>query len=372
MKDPRSTRIALFNANLARGEAGALIRELETADSPQVAAVAEIVQRVRPDILVLNELDHDPQGRAMSLFRSALTTGRGGARGIDYPHTFSAPINTGLRSGHDLDGDGSTHGPADAQGWGLFPGQFGMAVLSTARITHGHSFRTLLWRDAPGAELPTQPNGSAFYPDGAEDVLRLSSKSHWVLATGGLTLLIAHPTPPVFDGPEDRNGLRNAAEIGLLTTLVDGETFVPDDRGELVQLPGKTPLVVVGDLNNDPLDGDGRHEAIASLLAHPRLRDPLQSSDGAMAASTTQGGINNAHLSDPRYDTADWKDNGKNTPGNLRVDYVLPSRDLRITGSGVFWPTPEDPLHRLVGTGRPIISSDHRLVWVDIIVHSRD
>ena len=59
-------------------------------------------------------------------------------------------------------------------------------------------------------------------------------------------------------------------------------------------------------------------------------------------------------------------------PGNLRADYVLPSRDLTITPDArVFWPTDEDPLFRLVGDfnlalpgGFP--SSDHRLVWVDV------
>ena len=28
------------------------------------------------------------------------------------------------------------------------------------------------------------------------------------------------------------------------------------------------------------------------------------------------------------------------TPGNMRVDYVLPSAGLTVTGAGVFWPAP--------------------------------
>ena len=67
-------------------------------------------------------------------------------------------------------------------------------------------------------------------------------------------------------------------------------------------------------------------------------------------------------------DTADWRDHPG--PGNMRVDYVLPSTGLTITGAGVFWPKPDNPLARLIAPdptgGRRPVSSDHRLVWVDI------
>ena len=45
--------------------------------------------------------------------------------------------------------------------------------------------------------------------------------------------------------------------------------------------------------------------------------------------------------------------------------YVLPSRQLKIDASAVFWPVQSDPLYRLTGT-YPFPSSDHRLVWVDV------
>jgi 3-phytase len=44
---------------------------------------------------------------------------------------------------------------------------------------------------------------------------------------------------------------------------------------------------------------------------------------------------------------------------------VLPSRSLRVTGGGVFWPVQADPRYRLTGV-YPFPSSDHRLVWKDI------
>jgi hypothetical protein len=45
---------------------------------------------------------------------------------------------------------------------------------------------------------------------------------------------------------------------------------------------------------------------------------------------------------------------------------VLPSKSLRIAGSGIFWPTTEDPLFRLTGSFPFVPTSDHRQVWVDV------
>ena len=67
------------------------------------------------------------------------------------------------------------------------------------------------------------------------------------------------------------------------------------------------------------------------------------------------------------FDTADFSDNPPFGAGNLRADYVLPSKSLLILDAGVFWPLSSDPLFPLVGTF-PFPSSDHRLVWVDVRV----
>jgi len=66
--------------------------------------------------------------------------------------------------------------------------------------------------------------------------------------------------------------------------------------------------------------------------------------------------------------TAPTWDFGPFGPGNLRADYVLPSADLLIRSTGIFWPTSTDPLYRLTGPGFPAPSSDHRAVWVDVKV----
>ena len=369
---PGTLRIASFNASLVRRGAGVLVSDIGKRDA-QVLAVAEILLRIRPDVVLLNEFDHDPQGIALGRFAGLLAEGVAGLPGLDYGHRFAAPPNSGVPSGHDLDGDGRTMGPRDAIGYGRFPGQHGMAVLSRLPLGPARTFGTFRWADLPGAEPPRNPDGSPFWSDEVWRALPLSSKSHWdvTLALPGgraLHLLASHPTPPVFDGPEDRNGLRNAAEIGFWTQYLDGAVFT-DDAGEKAPLPPDAAVVVLGTLNLDPADGDGRRGAIRALLSHPRLQDPRPASAGGKAAehggAPGHGGTNGAHEGDPALDTADFGEE----IGNMRVDFVLPSAGLGIAGAGVFWPPPGDPLARLVAVdGRERASSDHRLVWVDISV----
>ncbi|MEM8786978.1 MAG: endonuclease/exonuclease/phosphatase family protein [Pseudomonadota bacterium] len=358
-------RIATFNASLSRGGPGVLLKDIQAGDDPQITAVAEIIRTVRPDILLLNEFDYDGGDAALAAF-AALLAQDGAAPGIDYTHRFSAPSNTGQPSGLDLNGDGSTLGPEDAWGFGRFPGQYGMAMLSRFPIDPGESrsFRLLRWADVPDALLPRQ--GDAPFPSAAaQAAMRLSSKSHWDLAItlprGSLRVLASHPTPPVFDGPEDANGRRNHDEIVFWARYLDGWA-VADDAGRTAPIAA-APVVVLGDLNADPRDGDGRHDGIFALLRHPRLQDPAPSSIGGAVAAAEQGGLNARHRGDPALDTADWRDDSG--PGNLRVDYVLPDAALTVLDAGVFWPEPGALGAEWVGSGR-VVSSDHRLVWVDI------
>ena len=122
----------------------------------------------------------------------------------------------------DLDRNGKVAGGNDAFGFGLHPGQYGMLVLSRFPIDAGsvRTFQMLAWKDLPGAASPVDPaTGAAWYPPEVWAQLRLSSKSHWDVPVrtplGTIHFLVHHPTPPVFDGPEDRNGQRNRDEIRL-------------------------------------------------------------------------------------------------------------------------------------------------------------
>lgn len=374
---PLTVRVATFNASLNRNLAGQLVSDLSTPDNVQAKTVAEIIQRTQPDVLLINEFDFVADGVAAQLFQdNYLSVSQNGARPIDYDYFFVAPSNTGSASGFDLDNDGSVGGPNDAFGFGFFPGQFGMAVYSRYPIDYEsiRTFQLFLWKDMPGAMLPDDPNTRApadWYSPAELDVFRLSSKSHWDIPIHidhkVVHFLASHPTPPVFDGPEDRNGTRNFDEIRFWADYIlpSRSGYIYDDQGTYGGMERGAMFVIAGDQNSDPLDGDSIPGSIQQLLEHPLVNSKVTpSSEGGPEQTALQGGANLAHQSDPAFDTADFADGA---PGNLRADYVLPRKNLKIVDAAVFWPTTDDPLFPLVGVF-PFPSSDHRLVWIDVRV----
>lgn len=374
---PTPVRVATFNVSMARDQAGQLALELDGGDHPSIHRVAAILRLVRPDVVLLNEFDHDGAhaDRLIQQFQdNYLAAERGAEAGppLRYAHTFTAPVNTGVPSGLDLDGDGTAGvGGGDAYGFGLHPGQYGMVVLSRFPIVVDkvRTFQHLRWGAMPGALLPDDPRTDTpadFLAADAQNVMRLPSKSLWDLpihiGDHVVHLLASHPTPPAFDGPEDRNGRRNHDEIRLLADYITGgpgSAYISDQHGVHGGLAPAASFVIVGDLNADPDDGDSVDRAIRQLLDHSRIQSSVApTSDGAVAAAQRDGGVNSQHRGPDGTDTADFSERG---PGNLRTDYVLPSRDLRVVGSGVFWPKPGDPGAELVD------ASDHRLVWLDLV-----
>lgn len=357
---------ATYNASLNRFNAGDLINDLSTPDDAQAQAVAEIIQRTAPDVLLINEFDYDAGGEAARLFQeNYLSMSQGGAKAIEYPYRYVAPSNTGIDSGRDLDNSGTVGGPGDAFGFGFFPGQYGFVVYSKYPILYDdvRTFQNFLWKDMPGALLPTNPDGSAWYDEGDLAIFRLSSKNHVdvPIRIGRRTVhfLVSHPTPPVFDGPEDRNGTRNYDEIRFWADYVHPgrSRYIYDDAGRRGGLHARDLFVIAGDQNSDPYDGDSIPGAAQLLLDSPKINSRMTpSSEGGPEAALLQNDVNDTHLGDPAFDTADFGE----PPGNLRADYVLPRKNMKILDSGVFWPTVDDPLSAL------ITASDHRLVWIRV------
>lgn len=358
-------RFATFNVAMQREKPGQLAEELATGDSAAVRKIAEIIQRVQPDVLLLNEVDYDPTEEVIARFRrNYLSVAQNGQAPWDPPHHFVADVNTGCDSGEDLNRDGRRQTPDDAFGFGLFPGQYGMVVMSRHPIQLPvRTFQKFLWKDMPNAMWPIDPQSQIdFFPPEVKNVLRLSSKSHWDIpiqvGPRVVHVICAHPTPPVFDGREDRNGCRNHDEIRLIADYLNGESYIYDDAGTRGGLATDALFVVMGDMNADPLDGASARKAIHQLLDHPRVQGSKPpTSTGAAEASRKSGQANQAHRGDPAADTGDFNDR---SVGNLRLDYVLPSKDLRVVGSGVFWPAEQDANADLAS------ASDHHLVWVDI------
>lgn len=334
-------RFATYHTELSRDGPGLLLSDILKRDE-QVVAVAEVIAASAPDVLVMADFDHDLEGHALSAFRALLAE-----MGQDYPFAHATRPNTGVPAKVDLDGNGYADGARDNLGYGRFTGQGGLAVLSKHPFGTVRDFSGFLWADLPGHMAPMTRDGP--FPSAEAHAVRvLSSVAHWAIpvTVGARTieLLAWHGSSPVFDGPEDLNGRRGADELRFWRMLLDGALPFEAPR---------RPVVLAGVANIDPVDGDGRHEVMQSLLDDPRLTDPTPTSPGGTRAA------NAAHAGNPALDTADFDDP---SPGNLRVDYVLPDAGLKVVRSGVVWPLPDDPMAAVVEA-----ASRHRLVWVDVI-----
>ncbi len=365
-------RLATYNTSLYSDEAGGLIRELE-GDSAHARKIAAVLQQVRPDLVLLNEFDFDDAHRAADLFQQRYldVAQAGGGEPLHFAYRYLAPVNTGVPSGLDLDNNGEVGGEGrsrgnDAWGYGLHPGQYGMLVLSRYPIDEAQvrSFQLLKWSTLPGAIRPLDPRtGKPFHSDAVWTQLRLSSKSHWDVPVktpaGVVHALVSHPTPPVFDGPEKRNAARNHDELRLWQDYLSAgdKPWLCDDQGRCGGLAQDARFVILGDLNNDPVDGDGRHEGIVELIEHPRvLRHPTPASVGGEQTSLAYAARGIVRRGAPMHATGDFGPKS----GTMRLDYVLPSVGFNYLGGGVFWPA-EGSAEAKIADG-----SDHHLVWADV------
>nr|WP_231603242.1 endonuclease/exonuclease/phosphatase family protein [Neorhodopirellula pilleata] len=354
-----AVRVASMNVSLYGESAGQVQARLASGSDAQAIRLAQIIRTIRPEILLLCEIDHEPDAATLNcfadLYLNANKLGIGGdqSSAIDYPHRWSIPTNTGLIADVDIDSDGRQMLPTDAWGFGVYPGQYAMAVLSRYPIDRDavRTFQTFRWADLPDALQPIAPETAApFYPPNVWNKLRLSSKNHadvpikipigegFNQTTKTIHLLASHPTPPVFDGKEDRNGKRNHDEIRFWHDYLSKPSaeYLIDDSGAHGGLSDDASFVIAGDLNSDPERGDSLQSAIVGLIEHPRIRDARPTSAGH--------GISTALF-------------GRR---EVRVDYVLPSRDLTVIDQGVVWPDEGEPLAKAIG------ASDHRMVWLEL------
>ena len=382
---PLQIRVATFNASLNRGTLGRLATDLSTPDNVQAKKIAEIIQRIRPDIILVKEFDYDAANPSLALNRfhdNYLAVAQNGQAALSFAHRYIAPSNTGVPTGATVatDGDfdnngsvtttpGSNNYGNDCFSFGVFPGQYSFAVYSRFPIDTAaiRSFQRFKWKDMPGHVMPP-----GFYTASEQGIFRLSSKNHVDLpievAPGHtLHLLASHPTPPAFDGAEDRNGRRNHDEIRLWADYIANAQYLYDDAGVAGGLADEQRFIILGDLNADPLDGDSYAAAVNQLRNHPLINAvPNPSSPGGTQQAQLQGGVNASHKGNPAFDTSDFNDFNA---GNLRVDHVLPSKlGFAITGSGVFWPLTSDPAYSALFTSGTTQATDHRLVWLDLTV----
>ena len=359
LAQPGCVRVGTFNVEDLR------LAEIE-ADTPatrtRVDEIVRVIRDVNADVLLVNEIE----------YAEDMAAARALAKRLPGYTVHAWPSNTGIASGHDLDNDGTAHGtpptlPAmnedgtpgratdagraygnDAFGFGTYPGQYAMALLVRdgleVQADGVRTFQTLHWSAMPDAMRPMNEDGTPWHSDEARAAMRLSSKSHWdvpvKLGDGSVVhVLASHPTPPAFDGAEQRNKKRNHDEIRFWGAYIEGgdaAEWIVDDAGKSGGLDAEAHFVIVGDLNADPRGGSSIGDPIGTwLTGHERVRALEPTSRRAM------DGL------DP-WDTAMFR---------LRVDYALPSTSLGVRGMGMARPGADGNW-----------PSDHFPVWVDVCV----
>lgn len=297
-----------------------MLRDILRQD-PEPLAIAKHIAKISPDIIVLQNIDYDSKRNGLTALRDLIAK----QGGLEYPYLLAPHPNTGIPTGVDVDRDGTTHGPRDAQGYGTFPGQRGLAVLSRHPIDNAHvqSFTQALWNDMALAAPKLIPSPDMLGQD-VRKRLRLSSTAHVaipVLVSGRqLMILTHHATPPLFDGPEDRNGFRNAAENLFWLAYLNGS---------VIKQPPKS-YVLAALANIDPDKGQGHRTAISHILQSPQFNDPL------------------ATVPPANRTTVQWNENRSSA---MRVSYLLPSPNIPVIATGNE-PNPS--------------ASRHHLIWIDI------
>ncbi|MGL5732851.1 MAG: endonuclease/exonuclease/phosphatase family protein [Metamycoplasmataceae bacterium] len=372
----------------------------------QVRNIAAIIQKNRPDVIVLNEFNNEGNGEnkvIMKLFQdNFLSHGQsmnsidGGdvLQPIDYPFYETYATNTGLKSNMDLDNDGIVgDNPEDAYGFGFYHGHYAFGIMSKYEIDkqQTRTFQNFKWKDLPNSKIPkiVEDNGKIpagmaigddWYTQEEWDNIRLSSKNHVdvpiKIKVGNKTqivhLLASHPTPPSFElGGTKTNLERNLAEVQFWRDYIDNNSAIYDDEGKTGGIDGsKEKFIILGDLNSDNLYGNTASEqsGMQSLIKSNRVNHSII--NGSLLPTSTGGAVENNQYNHPKPET-------RTSVFGLRVDWVLPSSNLETIDSGVYWQAEgeegrllfNDPRIGKWGNSKEI-SSDHRFVWATIRLKS--
>lgn len=375
---PKTMRIATFNVGDLR------TTDLRDANNLRAGKLAEVIQGVDADVLVLTNINRDlrgvsgtsefdPEGvNAERLEETFIAVPQGPGEPIAY-QTYMPTVNSGRLSRRDLDqngqrvtryltpagskDDGSPPEPdpratsyaLDAWGFGEFPGQRGMALLVREGWAFNpadvRTFTDFRWASVPSASRPRARAGTGDYYDFADwqeiplfqstmflaPITPPSGKRFWVAA------LYAGPT--TGDLADNRSYFRRLDEVRALGDLVDGAAYLQDDSFNPVPPEVlKEPVVVLADLGIDPTEPPVETNPAARLLAHERFdASPAPVAD---VARPTLGPADSA------------RDGG-------RRDFVLIDNRLRVEDAGVYRTLPSDTV---------AFPSDRFPVWVEVRV----
>ena len=154
-----TVRLAVFNIwELSTAKITAVDAEGRGNDA-QARAAAEIIQRVRPDVLVINEIDHDYDslaegGYALNARRFADNYLATGGAPLEYEHAWAGPSNTGILSGMDL-GRGRPRRPPK-----LTAVSASTATMLSAMVSTRANIRWRSWRATRSTKVRYAPSAS--------------------------------------------------------------------------------------------------------------------------------------------------------------------------------------------------------------------
>ena len=287
--------------------------------------------------------------------------------------------------------------PNDAYGFGFYHGHYAFALISRYPIDteNTRTFQTFKRKDLPEAVMPVVNvcDGSTDIPVGlscgdnwfneqAWNAARLSSKNHVdapiIIPTKNgnkvIHALMAHPTPPGFDTVSDNNKYRNSEENAFWLHYINApreqtsDSVIYDDEGNKGGFSGDS-FVIMGDLNADAqirTGKDPRFDGIKRLMADPKVNQEVSQVTGKYIPSSAGGEQATARRPHPYPHT-------RTSTFGARADYSVPSANLDVLDSGVFWRAQGESGRLLFNDerigergGDKEISSDHRLVWVTV------
>lgn len=360
-KSEQDLRVATLHADLVAEDsspnaAQGLVSALQTGNHVRARTIARTVQMNNPDVLVLTGVTYDDAGQIAEQLRSLyFAAGQDGLEGLNYPHMFTAPTNSGQQSGADLDGDGMIGGPGDAIGYGDYPGQYGMIVFSKHPIDEENvrTFQDFLWRDLPGASIPQG------YAPLEQSILRLQESSLWdvpIEVPGESDHVHVVATALAAEEPTQTQAARAEDIRRVIADYVDGSSwYLSDDDGQAGGLRADDRAVVAG---APTLSAGEDSDEPRSLLDSPRLQDPQPGPVTEEPITDRPGDPEQTHETATRF-----------MPGerDRRSSLVLPGTGFSVSGSGVFWPGEGEYGHAVVDP-ESTFSLDDRLVWADLTI----
>lgn len=346
----KSLTVATVDAGLSSERDGDIVSQLRQGDDARAEGLARTLQQTRPDVVVLTNVDVDAAGDVVDALRSGyLEVPQDGSGALEYPYAVTGTSNAGVPSGADLDNDGAVGDAGDALGYGAFEGQGSMVVLSRLPIDQPavRTFTNLTWASAPDSHI-----GERGYSQLIEGMLPLASTSLWdvPVTIQGTTVHIVATSATSAENAPGADALRQRDQMRLLKDYVENAKSVSglaDDQDRRGGLLDSSAVVVAGNLGADAAGESASSLAVRDVVKSPLLTDPVPGVGG-----TAVGGFG---WMDPLYRVLSQSRDATRLDENStsRQDYVLPAKDLKVTGSGL----------------RDVPSQDadsQRLVWVSV------